>query len=240
MKKLKTKLGQILVPGKQEESTDFASGYIKNELLKTLSTNSKTSVALAGGRTPKAIYEKLKNEKDIDYQKIKFFFGDERSVEPQSSDSNYQMAMKAFLEDIQAEHVFRMKAESNLKQNAIDYEKILEDELESKSLDLCLLGLGNDGHIASLFPASSALEEENRFVLENYAPALETWRMTLTFPAIFAAKKILLLVFGQEKALIIKEALEHTTANLPIQRLRKAHEKVQWIIDSSAAKEILA
>ena len=143
---------------------------------------------------------------DLDWSRVRLTFGDERSVPPDHADSNFRMVREALLDRvaIPPENVLRIEAEAGAGLAAERCETVLrawaaEDGTEVFKHDLLLLGMGDDGHTASLFPGTSALAETRRWVVANYVPVLETERITLTYPVINAARAVCFLVTGEEK-----------------------------------------
>ena len=192
--------------------------------------------ALAGGSTPRALYELLGSGRFIDkldWQCVQFFWSDERCVAPDHEDSNYGMARAALLDrlPLTAAQVHRMQGEAPPEAAARAYELQLR---AAAPLDLVLLGMGADGHTASLFPHSPALSETQRWVVPSSSPT-GTQRLTFTFTAINQARAVLLLVAGRDKAERVKQALQEPNAELPVQRVR-GH--IEWMLDQQAAGEL--
>lgn len=192
--------------------------------------------ALSGGATPRPLYELLATKRfanALDWTRVVFFWSDERCVAPDHPDSNYRMARAALLDalPLQPAQVHRLCGEGDASEAADVYERELR---ASGGLDLVLLGMGGDGHVASLFPGSSALQETERWVVTNQSPA-GAQRVTFTLPAINAAKVVLLLVAGADKAARVKEALRDPRAQLPVQRIQPTHGRLEWMLDTQAA-----
>ncbi|MBZ0294994.1 MAG: 6-phosphogluconolactonase [Anaerolineae bacterium] len=204
------------------------------------------SVALSGGSTPKTLYELLKEEmfnRYIDWSLVHVFWGDERCVPPDHADSNYHMTRLALLDavDLPLTNIHRMHGEDAPEQAALDYEKALHDffgQGEEVRLDLILLGMGDDGHTASLFPETEALDEVDRLVVANYVPKLEAWRITLTTKAINAAHHVAFLVSGHAKASVLQEVLEgpRQARELPSQLINPTSGGLTWFLDADAAQ----
>ena len=202
---------------------------------------------LAGGSTPQGVYALLANPpytNQIQWEKVQIFFGDERCVPLDHPDSNFNMANQTLLSKvpITAEHIFPMVVdESTLIQSAQKYVEQLQknvplDPNGMPQFDLILLGMGKDGHTASLFPHTSIIEENTKLVASVYVEKMSTWRMSLTFPVINHAKHILILVSGEDKAQIIREVLMDSNLDdpYPIQQLAPDFE-LSWFIDQPAA-----
>ena len=201
------------------------------------------SVALAGGSTPKATYEVLASDyaDELDWSEVHVFFGDERTVPPDHEDSNYRMAQRTLLSRVPVGSIHRMRGELPPAEAAAAYEEELRAFFgtsdEPPSLDLILLGIGEDGHTASLFPETSALEIHDRWVVANPVLKLETTRLTLTVPVINAARAVNFLVAGEGKAEALKQILEGGAdpRQYPAKLVRPADGPV-WIVDRAAAK----
>jgi 6-phosphogluconolactonase len=210
------------------------------------------TVALSGGSTPKRLYELLAAEpsrSQIDWGRIEFFWGDERCVPPDHKDSNYRMAREAMLAHlpIPAEHIHRIQAErSDREAAARDYEAVLARVFgigrggEPPALDLILLGMGPDGHTASLFPHTKALEETQRWVVPNHVPQLNTDRLTLTRPILNRGRKVLFLVAGADKAERLAEVCAGPAdpKRLPAQSIRPPQGELIWFVESAAAARL--
>ena len=205
------------------------------------------SVALSGGGTPEKLYSGLTEEKyyeSLEWEKIHLFFGDERHVPSNHSDSNYRMVKEALLDKIKipAENIHRVKAELNPNLAALDYEEELRKNFINlwPRFDLVLLGMGPDGHTASLFPNTKALSEEERWFVANYLMDKALWRLTLTKNAINAARKIVVLVNGQSKAEMLAEVLGNVydPLNKPIQFVSPRDGELIWLLDQTAASQL--
>lgn len=203
------------------------------------------AVALSGGSTPKAIFQALAkppHSTEIDWTKVLLFWGDERNVAPTDSESNFRMAIEAGFKNlpIPHEHIFRMKAEDDLEKHAEEYERQIKETLQGRPFDLVMLGVGEDGHTASLFPGTAALDEKTRFVVANHVPQKDTWRMTLTFPLINKAKNIALYVIGKNKEKMVSEVfLKEHTPPFPVSLIGTSANKALWILDTDAAASLL-
>ena len=165
-------------------------------------------VALAGGSTPRRLYEHLADEPHrsrLPWGATVVLFGDERCVAPDHPASNYHMAREALLDHVALapENVHRLRGELDPAEAAHDYEALLRRE---PRIDLLLLGIGADGHTASLFPGTTALEERDAWVVANHVPQLGEWRLTLTLPALSAARQVVFLATGASKARVVAEA----------------------------------
>lgn len=197
-------------------------------------------VALAGGSTPKGLYKKLATSpyvEQIDWSRVHLFFGDERCVLPTHDDSNFKMANEAMIQHvpIPEENVHRMPTEEGVAPEvAIRYGRIMLETLDDQPLDLVLLGLGPDGHIASLFPDTDALDVSDRTTTSLYVEKFESWRVTMTYPTINAARQVIVFIAGEAKAAIVKDITTETAQGLPVQRLAPQGE-YYWYMDAAAA-----
>lgn len=209
------------------------------------------SVALSGGSTPKGLYALLASEADafrgrVPWGKIHFFWGDERHVPPDHPGSNYRMVYDALLSQVPvpADHVHRIRAENpDAAKAAEEYEQALReffglDEGEWPRFDLVLLGMGPDGHIASLFPWTAVLDERKRLVAASWVEKLNTTRITLTPPVLNNAACVVFLVSGEEKAETLRTVLygDAKTVRLPAQLIRPGHGRLLWLVDRAAAR----
>ena len=210
------------------------------------------TVALSGGSTPKALYSLLAaNYADFAWNRIFLFFGDERHVPPNDPDSNYRMVNESLLAKIAipAENVFRVKAENpDAAAAASDYEAQLRRFFELRPedrpgefprFDLILLGMGPDGHTASLFPDSPALDEQSRLVVANWVAKFNTHRITFTFPVLNRAAEVMFLASGADKADMLHQVLEgKNTPPLPSQRVQPSDGRLLWMLDEAAAAKL--
>ena len=226
------------------ELSEAAAQIFVEEARRRISESGRFAVALAGGSTPKATYEILAREyggpKDLDWSKVHAFFGDERTVPPDHEDSNYWMAQKALLSHVPMGSVYRMRGEMEPREAAALYEKELEEFFGGPpGLDLILLGIGDDGHTASLFPRTSALEAHDRWAVENSVEKLDTVRLTLTAPTINAARTVVFLVAGEGKTEALKEILESDADpyDYPAKFIQPASDPV-WMVDEAAARSL--
>jgi 6-phosphogluconolactonase len=207
------------------------------------------SVALSGGTTPRRVYELLASadfSPRVPWAGVHVFFGDERQVPPDHAESNYRMANEALLARVPlpAENVHRIEGVGDARANASDYESVMRgffgDAAEWPRLDLVFLGMGDDGHTASLFPGTEALGEGRAWVAANWVEKLGVWRVTLTAPVINSARNVVFLVTGAGKAERLREVLagERDTARLPSQLIEPREGELFWYLDRSAAAQL--
>lgn len=206
------------------------------------------TVALSGGSTPKSLYALLAEQYgNFSWNRTFLFFGDERHVPPDHPDSNYRMVKESLLTKIQipAENVFRVKAENpDGSAAALEYENQMRQffapqPAEFPRFDLILLGLGPDGHTASLFPGSEGLQEKSRWVIANWVEKFKTHRITFTFPVLNNAAEALFIVAGPDKAGMLQQVLEgKSTPPYPAQQVAPKDGKVLWMLDEGAAASL--
>jgi len=199
------------------------------------------AVVLAGGSTPETMYGILARDymDRIDWSKVYVFFGDERSVPPHHEDSNLKMASEVLLDHVPVGNVHRIRGELPPEEAAEAYEEELRTFFQTEDVprfDLILLGLGADGHTASLFPWTPALEVQDRWVVANPVPRLNTTRITLTVPVIDAALAVYFLVEGKDKAEAVREVLEgDADPGAYPAKLIQPPGGPEWMLDRSAA-----
>ncbi|MDD5558542.1 6-phosphogluconolactonase [Candidatus Methylomirabilis sp.] len=210
------------------------------------------TVALAGGSTPKRLYSLLADEPyrtRLPWRETHLFWGDERAVPPEHPESNFGMAKESLLSrvPIPANQVHRMQAErADLDEAAGEYQAEIAKTFAAQpsdkppAFDLILLGLGPDGHTASLFPYTRALREISRWVAPNYIPTLKANRLTFTTSILNRATTILFLVSGIEKAAALQVVLEGPPApeRLPAQLIRPIAGRLVWLVDQAAASRL--
>ena len=203
------------------------------------------SVALSGGSTPLPLYRRLAESVEgdqLDWEKIHFFWGDERAVEPDHPDSNYGEAFQTLLKPrgVPLTNIHRVEGELMPEIAAQKYEQDLLGwfGVIPPRFDLILLGLGNDGHTASLFPGTKL--PEDAWVNAVHVPELESWRITVTPQLINAACRVLFLVVGAEKARALKEVLNgpYQPETYPAQLVQPENGELIWLIDRDAAAEL--
>lgn len=224
---------------------NFAVNQIISIAKKSIAKRGTFHLCLSGGSTPREIYTRLckdENAKEIDWSLVHIYFGDERNVAPDSSVSNYNMAMKAGFNtlNIPSTNIHRMKAEKDLAVNAKEYESVLTTLLPDGKFDLMLLGLGHDGHTASLFPGTSAVSNESALVVENYVPEIQSHRMTLTVKAINSSRNITFYVIGGEKTSIMKKiAADETNPKIPATLIGSNGVPTLYLLDMYAGEDII-
>lgn len=215
-------------------------------VMATLEKKPACNVSLSGGSTPKSLYALIAQRaaeddalRSINWQRIHFFFGDERCVPPTHADSNYRMVKETLLArgTFPEANVHRIKTELEPDAAAKQYEQELRSQFGGiPSFDLSWLGMGPDGHTASLFPDTAAVQEMNKFAVANFVPKLDATRVTLTFPVFNAARKVQFLVTGSDKASMVKKVLVDR-ADFPSSSILPTGT-LEWLLDVAAAAEL--
>ena len=200
------------------------------------------SVALSGGNTPRTVYSLLASEhRQLPWNSIHIFFGDERHVPPDDPESNFRMASESLLSKvpIPQSNVHRIRAELDAEAASMQYEQELREffhlvDHDWPRFDLIFLGLGDDGHTASLFPGSKALTDESSRVTANWVEKFQTFRITLTFPVLNHAAEVVFLVSGASKARILSEVLRPGVRKFPAQNVQPENGRLLWLVDQDA------
>jgi len=228
-----------------EHLNRFAAEKFVEIANEAIANNGSFAVALAGGSTPKSLYRLLAGKEfknKIDWSKVFFFFGDERNVAPDNAESNFRMAYANLFSPLQIaeENIFRWQTElEDARLIAQEYEKTLSGFFKTRfpQFDLFLLGMGDDGHTASLFPFTQALNETERIAVANPVEKLDTIRFTLTFPVINNARNVVFLVKGADKAETLRAVLrgEFQPEKYPAQNVEPIDGNLFWLIDREAA-----
>jgi 6-phosphogluconolactonase len=233
---------------------DAVARHIVDCAGEAISTAGRFTVALSGGSTPRAAYSRLATRdlsSQLDWQRTHVLWGDERGVPPDDPRSNYRMANEALLDrvPIPARQIHRIRGEDDPEKAAAEYERELrtlfeachsersEESLESHALDLVLLGMGEDGHTASLFPGQAAVHETARWVVAVPAPEGTIWRITLTPAVLNTARNVTFVVSGASKAVRLQQVLQgpFTPDVLPAQAIRPLQGRLTWLVDEAAA-----
>jgi 6-phosphogluconolactonase len=218
----------------------------------SIAQQDRFTVALAGGSTPRASYTLLAEDEragqaGLAWDKVEIFFGDERAVPPDHPDSNFRMAQEVLLSRVplRPESVHRIQAEADPTEAAARYEEELSrvfkaDRDQVPRFDLILLGMGPDGHTASLFPGSVALQETKRLISANWVEKFKSHRITFTFPLLNAAATALFAVSGADKAAMVQQVLRGDSAGpiYPAERVRPSTGRLVWMLDEAAASAL--
>ena len=216
-----------------------AANFILTKARESFDQRNEFRIALSGGNTPRSVYAEMAR-RDLPWEKFLFTFGDERCVPPENEESNFRMANETLFRpaSVPDSSILRMRGEIEPVLAAREYQAQL-DVLAAKrgekiyEHDLILLGLGNDGHTASLFPGTEALSETERRVVANHAPKLNSWRLTFTFPLIFAARTVCFLIGANKDSKLIERVFSGDPA-LPAARVDRNAKNVAWIIEQKS------
>lgn len=235
----------LAIPGDHATTVHFCLNHLLAVYEEAIKDHGAFYLVLSGGSTPKELYQHLCRppyKDQIDWTKVFLFWGDERPVPPTDPKSNYHMAMEAGFKHLPIPpfHICRMEAEENLIDNAQNYEAKIKEILKGRPFDFNLLGCGEDGHTASLFPHTTALKAEGKLVVANHVPQLNTWRMTLTYECINNSSNIVIYALGSNKKEIVAQVLQSDTGLYPIERIGTEEHKALWILDDQAAAGITA
>ena len=231
-----------------------AADFIAATAARALAARGRFTLALCGGNTPKPVYARLATPEyrdRLDWPRVQIFFGDERCVPPDDPQSNYLMARSALLDQvpIPPENIHRMRGEDDPEQAAAAYAKELQNTFGGdaaaggpplEGFDLILLGLGDNGHTASLFPGLAAVTEKKRWVMAQYVEVVGMWRLTLTPVVINAARQVAFLISGANKAGVLQQVLEgpYQPVVLPAQSIRPDSGELHWLLDAAAAAKL--
>jgi 6-phosphogluconolactonase len=235
-------MAKLTIVESERELAERAATRFADVVLAAAGERGAARVSMTGGTTPKRLYRLLATEPwrgRVPWRKVHLYWGDERAVEPAHEDSNYGMAYESLVAHVPLppEQVHRMQGELPPEEAAREYERVVPP-----MFDLMLLGLGEDAHIASIFPGSPVLQERERRVASPFARHLNAYRITLTPPALLASRHILVLVAGANKAPAVAAAIEEfdDPERWPVHLLRKADDRVEWLIDRAAARALSA
>ena len=237
-----------------EQLVTVAAERVVNLAAEAIAENGRFTIALSGGSTPKPVYEKLATEgfaKRVDWPRVQIFWGDERCVPPDDPQSNYRMTREALLDHvpIPALNVHCIRGEQDPREAAEAYARELraifggdaeKDDPPAKGFDLILLGMGDNGHTASLFPGLAAILEQCKWVLAQYVEVVTAWRITLTPVVINAARNVTFLVSGAGKAEPLRQVLEgpYQPEVLPAQVIKPRNGRLTWLVDRPAAAHL--
>ena len=232
---------KIHIHSDKSSMTNSVGDLIIADILSAISSRGQCSLALAGGNTPRSVYSYMAEAAGVPWPDVHLFWGDERSVPPDHPDSNFRMVKESLLQHIAIpeSNIHRIAAEHEPAHAASAYESELQKYFGGglPVLDLVLLGMGDDGHTASLFPGTSAVHETNRLVTEVHVPQLNTWRITMTLPLLNLARKVIFMVAGETKADKVRMILGDNlrTDAYPASLIAPEQGDVIWMLDSEAA-----
>ena len=245
---------KITVYPDTESLTGGAADLIIELAARAMAERGRFTLALSGGNTPRPVYARLATagcRERIDWSKVLIFFGDERCVPPDDPQSNYLMVRASLLDHvpIPAGNIYRIRGEESPEKAAEEYADALRrtfggDPLiggpPAEGFDLILLGMGDNGHTASLFPGLAAVTERVRWVMAQYVEVVEMWRVTMTPVIINAARQVAFLVSGANKAEMLQRVLEgpYQPVVLPSQIVKPVRGELHWLLDQPAAAKL--
>ena len=229
------------------EVSRAAAQHFVEQNRKAVAQTNGCVVALSGGSTPKLLYQLLADptepfRQQIDWDRTLFFFTDERNVPPNHPDSNFRMVWEAMFAYAPRTDIYRIAGEKHAAEAAKEYEAALWEFYgpHDPDPDIVLLGLGEEGHTASLFPYSSALKETERLVVAPWVEKLNSYRITMTLPILNNGHSVMFLVSGDSKAEILRQVIkeEADSDRYPAQAIRPVNGELNWFVDAAAARLI--
>ena len=236
---------------KESALHDVLASEFTKAIKSGLRSKERFAVALSGGRTPTGFYKKLTSDKYrdlVDWERVDFFFGDERDVSPMSERSNFRLANELLFKplNIGQSQIFRWQTEIiEVAEVAAIYEQTLRRYFRSgngdiPAFDLIILGLGDDGHTASLFPYSDAVKEKKRLAVSNHVERFDSYRLTLTLPVLNNAARVIFAVIGEEKASALRSVLEgpKNCLKFPAQCVEPSNGTLLWLISDTAGGKL--
>ena len=241
---MKAAMPELHISATTEEASQANARFVADLAQQCAADQGRFTIALSGGSTPRRLYQVLASppySKEMEWDRWHVFWSDERCVPPDHNDSNYRMARETLLDcvPVPGSQVHRMRGEGVPREAAAEYEDSVRDVFrgQAPSFELILLGIGNDGHTASLFPGSQALQEQDRLVVDNWVPDLQVHRITFTLPLINAARVVAFLDTDETKAGVLRQVLEPATGEdtPPAGLVRPSSGIVHWFLTAAAA-----
>jgi 6-phosphogluconolactonase len=235
----------LLVTKNDLEMAQKAAELIEEQCAEALATRSLFNLAISGGRTPRSLFRLLSShewEKRVNWERTALYWVDERCEPTDSPKSHYGIARAELLSRVPLTRFYRIKGEAHPEEAAEAYERLLREhfclgEGEVPRFDCIVLGLGNDGRTASIFPGHSAMEEKDRLVVDQYIHSMKSSRVTMTFPVLNNSRCCIFMASGKEKHPILSTALNlMAEPTLPAQMVRPVKGRLCWIIDEAAYK----
>ncbi len=237
---------------KPEQVAQAAAQLFAEAAVEAVTARGVARIAISGGSTPKRMFALLADPAQpflvqVPWQQLMLYWVDERCVPPTDADSNYRMIRETMLDHVPLppENIFRMEGELDPEEAANRYETFLRNSMrlegaELPTFDLILLGMGDDGHTASLFPHTGAINELGRLTVANHVPQKDTWRITLTWPVINQGREVAFLIEGAAKADVLAEVLlgPRDPERLPSQLIRPSNGKLRFLLDEAAASKL--
>lgn len=234
---------KLHISAEAEALASACAAFIAEQAEASIQGRGQFNIALSGGHTPADTYLQLSlppHADLIDWSKVHVFWSDDRCVPPNSPESNYRLANETLLQRVPlpAENIHRMRGELAPQEAAAQARQDLEDHFGEQwpSFDLVLLGLGEDGHTASLFPDTEALTEIGKSVVANHVTRLDAWRLTFTYPLINKARQIVFLTEGEAKAQMVKEVANERNPQRPASKINPVAGELHWFIDQAAGQ----
>jgi 6-phosphogluconolactonase len=230
-----------------QEVAEQVAEWLVGAAIEAIRNRQRFTVAVAGGSTPRLLYEQLAERyvAAVEWEKVFVFWGDERFVSPDHPDSNYRMVRETWLDHvpIPSPNIIRMPTEGAPGEAAGQYNQTLRDflgENPTASFDFLLLGMGDDGHTASLFPYTDAIHEQQKWVVAHHIDKTKGWRLTLTPPVLNLARQTVIMVTGKSKSERLQEVLNgpFDPQRLPIQSIMPVHNHLTWAIDRAAYSSV--
>ena len=232
-----------------EELAQNACEYLIERIGAILEKKEVVRIAVSGGSTPKRTFQLLSDPEiapEVPWEKTEWYFVDERNVDPSSDESNYKMFKTHLLDGLSVTpKVVRIQGELPPAEAAVLYSKEITENMnlapgEMPTFDLLLLGMGADGHTASLFPHSKGLHVEDEIAIANFAPELEVWRITLTKTAINNANEVIFLISGKDKSETLKEVVfgDYNPELYPTTLIRPKNNTLLFLLDEAASAEV--
>lgn len=247
-------MSEITVYPDNESLISGAADFIAELATQAIAARGRFTLALSGGNTPRPVYARLATavyRERIDWSKVQVFFGDERCVPPDDPQSNYHMVRTTLFDQVTLPegNIHRIRGEDAPEQAATDYANILQRIFGGdaaaggpppEGFDMILLGMGDNGHTASLFPGLAAVTEPVRWVMAQYVEVVGMWRVTITPVVINAARQVAFLVSGANKAEMLHRVLEgpYQPMVLPSQIIKPTHGQLHWLVDTPAAAKL--
>jgi 6-phosphogluconolactonase len=237
----------IHIEKSKEALAKFAAEQVTQILSRAITERRSGSLVLSGGETPRLVYQILGSasfDPRVEWNRVQFYFGDERMVPPDHPDSNYGMAHRELFThlSIPSENIHRIRGEMTPENAALEYADDLHTMYNGAMprFDCVMLGIGEDGHTASLFPGTNAINERKRSAVALFVPRLKASRVTLTFPVINNAREIIFLAEGEKKASIVQKVIESAapSPDIPATMVRPPDGVLHWMLDSAAAAQI--
>ncbi len=236
----------LIIPGPLDATLTFCLHHFADLAKAAVKQYGRFCIALSGGSTPKTLFHKLLEEpyrSSIPWQHCWLFWSDERCVPLDHSDSNYRMAMDAAFSQLPVPNaqIFPMYTNPDLKMSALHYESVIQSHVPMAAFDLVMLGMGNDGHTASLFPHTHGLHPNpGQLVISNFLPDKNVWRLSFTMECINTAKQSVVYVLGKEKAETVKRVFTEAyhPDDLPIQSVGTKEHPALWILDEASASAL--